>query len=79
MEQELLRHGKRIVNCIRKEYEQMVAEGVDAPEAEQNAIEGWLTTNYDVLAVIWAAGVVSEAYDAVYKEVESHLFDGYYE
>ena len=75
MANELLERVRYIIGQIRKDYEALIEEGMSPRDAEVDAVDGWLANNYDTLAVIWAAGQTSEAYEAVYEEVEQVIFE----
>ena len=76
---ELLERGVTVVRNIRGYYQTLVDEGLDQRDAEVLALDGSMTNNYDTLAVIWAAGMVGDAYDAVHEDVEGYIFEPFCE
>ena len=66
---ELLKVGRQLIAAMHAEFE---SDGTDPSDL----IDGWITNNYDLCALMWAAGVLNDAYDAVYEEVEQAIVEG---
>ena len=63
MEHELLEHGKKLIEQMAKEYR----DGDEDSPNQYDLMDG--LNNYDALAVIWAAGAVSTAFEAAADEI----------
>ena len=72
--QEMLAYGRKLIADAREEYLSMQQQGYDKDEAYWSAFEGICTSNFDSLAVIWAAGAVSLALNS--EDVRTAIDEG---
>lgn len=75
--EEMLKHGNYLLNKMHEEWLEMSAEDDDAYIAD--AEEGWVTSNYDMLCVIWALGDVAVAYEAIEDDVDYYVANGHFD
>lgn len=75
MEYELLEHGRKLIDEMRSDCRDLLENGSDCDLAEMSAMDGVMVSNYDLAAVLWASGCLSDAMSAVYEDVETYIFD----
>lgn len=75
MEYELLEHGRKLIEQIRSECRSLLEDENDQRYAEESSMDGMIANNYDLAAVLWASGLLSDALSAVYEDLETYIFD----
>ena len=75
MEWEFLEHGRKLIDEMRISCQQLLDEGEDQRYAEDSVLDATICNNYDLAAILWASGCLSEAWREVHEEVETYIFD----
>lgn len=71
--EEMLKHGNYL---LWKMHEAWLAMSDEDDAYIADAEEGWVTSNYDMLCVIWALGVTGKAYELVEEYVDYFVANG---
>ena len=78
MEHELLEHGRKLIDEMRREVIRLVEDGYDQGHAEDGVFDDYIgnnCNNYDLAAVLWASGFLDDALREVYEDVTTYIFD----
>ena len=76
LRQQLRDYGCDLIGKIRSLNNDLVDGGVTASAAEQCAMDTYVTNNCDLASLLFASGLIGDAYSAVYEELTDHIFGG---